>query len=217
MMMRRVLGSMALAVTLACTALPAAEAAAPALKKLSLTSYTMTVGAPDAPATVCDYNEIHCGYLGVEATFAGLNRLPRPAGAYGPPEAGLYGAVEVTRVYGCQTDAGQRLHRYDTRVSETASLNTRRGSGLRFPRTGDTVTATTYAFLTDAQPGNCPAGTTPMIYKLVAKQVQLELDAYVPEIPDGRYRAPYRGQWLGAVPAPTVPAPTVTTSTVTTS
>lgn len=203
-MMRRVLGSVALAATLALTALPATSAAAtPAPKKLSLSSYTVTIGAPDAPATVCDYNQIHCGSVAVQATFAGLDRLPRPAGEVGPPEAGLYGTVQVTRVYGCQNDAGKRLHRYDTTVTETATMNTRRGSGLKFPRTGDTVTATTYAFLADAQPGNCPAGTTPMIYKLVAKKVTLELDSYVDEIPDGSYRAPYRGQWTGVVPTPT--------------
>lgn len=202
-MMRRVLGSMALATVMAVTFTPTAAQAAPTPKKLTLNSYTVTITPPESPATVCDYDRINCGYIAVSATFAGLDRFSRPTGEVGPPEGNLSGTVEVTRVYGCQNADGKRLHRYDTTVSETAQLNTRRGTGLRFPRTGDTVSSTTYAFLDDRQPGNCPAGTTPTTYKIVAKQVRLELDSYVDQIPGGSYRAPYRGQWTGAVPTPT--------------
>lgn len=201
--MRRVVSAVVMALTLGVVVQPAAEAAAPQPKRLTLSSYTVTVMAPDGPATVCDYNQTHCGYIAVQATFSGLSRVSLPVpGGY---EAGLGGSIEVTRVYGCQDARGKRLHRYDFTVSQTEGMNTRRGMPFQFPRTGDTVSATTYAFLTDNQPNNCPAGTTAMIYKITAKQARLDFSSYLPEIPSGTYRAPSRAQWVGAVPTPTAP------------
>jgi hypothetical protein len=196
--MRRVLGLLFLATTLGLAIQPAAAAAAPRPKQLTLTTTTVTIVAPDAPATVCDYNELHCGYINISATFSGLNKFPRPAG----PAGFLQGSVDVTRVYGCQSAAGKRLHRYDTRVSGTEGLNSRRGQPFLVPPTGDTLATNTYAFLTDRQPGNCPTGLTPMIYRIVATNVRLELVSNS-EIPSGTYKAPYRAQWIGAVPNPT--------------
>lgn len=196
MNIRRVIGSVALALTLGLIIQPAADAATRP-KQLPLTAYTVTVVAPDAPATVCDYNEIHCGYIGVSATFSGLDKFPRPTG----PAGFLQGSVDVTRVYGCQSATGKRLHRYDTKVSGTEGLNARRGQPFILPATGNTFTTSTFAFLTDRQPGNCPAGTTSMIYRIVATNVRLELVSYS-EIPSGTYKAPARAQWVGAVPNP---------------
>lgn len=183
---------------------PAMAEAAPAPKKLTLATYTATVGAPNAPAEVCDYNQINCGLLAVEATFTGLDRFPRPTGEVGPPEGGLYGSAEIRRTYGCASETGKRLHRYDETVTETVGLNTRRGTGFRVPRQGDTLgPVTTYAFFDDRQPGDCPAGTTPMTYKIVASKISLELDFYVDGLPAADYKAPARAQWVGAVPTPT--------------
>lgn len=199
-MVRRVFMSLLATVALLLGGQAVAEAAP--LRPLYLASYTITAGAPQAPATVCDYNWIMCGYVSVQATFAGLDRASwRPTGPAGP-EALLNGTVQVSRGYGCADSAGQRLRRYDRTVTETASLGLRRGAPVQFPRQGDTLTATTWAFLSDAQPGNCPAGTTPTMYKLVANNVHLELVSLVTES-TGSYRAPGRSQWTGAVPTPT--------------
>jgi hypothetical protein len=202
-MLRRVLGSMAIAVTLAVTSQPAAQAAATPTPELKLTSYKVGVASPKTPATVCDYNYIDCGMVAIEATFKGLNKLPRPAGEFGPPEAELSALAEVTRVYGCADVRGKRLRDYDRTVSETAVFGTRRNSGLKFPRTGDTVSGTTYAFLDDKQPGHCPAGTTAMTYKITAKAIEVSLYSYVSEIPSADYKVSRRAQWTGAVPTPT--------------
>jgi hypothetical protein len=202
--MRRVLGSMVAAVVLALTAQPAAAQAAPPVKKLSLSSYSVTITPPSAPGTVCDYNWFNCGFVSISASFDGLDRFPRPEGPIGSrPEGDLAGTIQVSRVYGCADASGKRLHRYDRTVSETAGIGSRRGTGFRIPRTGNTVHANSYAFLLDAQPHNCPAATTAMTYKLVVKQVRLELDMYVPEIPDGSYKVPSQVRWIGAVPTPT--------------
>ncbi|WP_111766226.1 hypothetical protein [Nakamurella deserti] len=205
---RSVLAASIAALLLGVVAPAAAEAApapapAPAPAKLTLASYTASVAAPEAPAELCDYNFLQCGYLTVEATFSGLDRFPRPAGEVGPPEGGLSGSAEIRRTYGCAAETGKRLHRYDTTVTETVGLNTRRGTGFTVPRTGDTLTATTYAFFDDRQPGNCPAGTTATTYKIVAKKIELELDFYVDGLPAATYKAPARAQWVGAVPTPT--------------
>ncbi len=204
-MMRRVLGSLGLSMVLAVTVQSVAQAApTSAANTLTPISHTLKVQPPDAPASVCDYNQINCGFVVVQVTFAGLDsNASRPTEpGYGPPEGNLSGTVDVTRVYGCQNANGKRLRTYDRTVVETVTLNTRRGSGFRFPRTGDTVTATTYAFLGDRQPGNCPAKTTAMMYKLVARHVQLELDSYVPGITGSTTPVKSRHAWSGAVPTP---------------
>ena len=181
---------------------PAVAEAAPAPKKLTLTSYTAAVEAPQAPAEVCDYNFINCGYLSVEATFSGLDRFPRPDGS-AIQDGGFSGTAEIRRTYGCENADGKRLRSYDRTVTETVGLNTRRGTGFRIPAEGDSFSTTTYAFFDDAQPGNCPDGTTAMTYKIVAKKIALELDFYDNALPDATYTAPARAQWVGAVPAPT--------------
>lgn len=202
-MTRRVLVSLAATLALLLGGTGAAEAAR--LRPLWLANYTITAGAPDAPATQCDDNWIMCGYVSVEATFAGLNRASwRPGPDVPPrPEASLDGTVQVSREYGCQNSAGKRLRTYDRTVSETANLGLRRGIPISFPREGDTVKATTWAFLADRQPRNCPAGTTPMMYRLTAKNVTLKLTSYVNGTTTGSYRAPGRSVWVGAVPTPT--------------
>lgn len=200
---RRSLVSVLLAVGVGLT-VPAVAEAAPVPQELTLTSYTATVVGPNAPAEVCDYSQINCGYLAVQATFSGLDRFARPTDPIGPPEGGFSGSAQVRREYGCADAGGKRLHRYDRSVTEVVGLNTRRGSGFKIPRTGDTLTSTTYAFLADLQPGNCPAGTTATTYKIVATKIQLALDFYVEGFPDATYKAPARAQWVGAVPAPLV-------------
>lgn len=200
-MIRRVFVSLAATAALLLGGMGVAEAAP--LKPLSLAKYTITAGAPEAPATVCDYNWIMCGYVSVEATFGGLNRASwRPTDGDGGPELSVNGTAQVTREYGCQNAAGKRVRKYDRTVTETAGLGLRRGFPISFPRTGDTVTATAWAFLADRQPRNCPAGTTAMMYRLVAKHVHLELTSYVNGA-TGTYSAPGRSQWIGAVPTPT--------------
>lgn len=201
-MVRRVFMSLLAIVALLLGGQAVAEAAP--LRPLWLANYTVSVWAPVAPASQCDYNWINCGTVAVQATFAGVDRASwRPTGDPMGPEGNLSGTVQVSREYGCQNAAGKRLRSYDRTVTETAYLNTRRGTGFTFPRTGDTVTATTYAFLSDRQPGNCPAGTTAMTYKIVAKQTRLELSSYLNGVTSGTYVAPARGVWVGAVPTPT--------------
>jgi hypothetical protein len=68
------------------------------------------------------------------------------------------------------------------------------------PETGDTVTAQTYAFLSDAQP-RCPAGTIGMTYSVRAHGARLDLTT-TGFAPDHSYRAPGRDRWDGRVPSP---------------
>lgn len=208
-MVRRFLTCAGLAVAMVFGAATLAEATP--LKPLRLANYTISVQPPVAPAVACTYQFINCGYVAITATFSGLDRARwRPTDDQpGPPQGNLSGTAQVSRVYGCANTKGKRLRGHDRTVTETVSLNTRQGTGLRFPATGDTVTATTYAFLADRQPGNCPAGTTAMTYKMVASHTQLELDSYIDGFATGTYRAPGRAQWIGAVatPVPAVDSP----------
>lgn len=201
-MFRRFFACAALTAALA-IGTPAVAEAAP-VKPLRLASYTVRVLPPVAPAFACTYQLINCGYVEVNATFSGLDRASwRPTDDEpGPPQGNLSGTTRITRVYGCANAAGKRLRSYDRTVTETVDLNTRQGSGIRFPGSGDTFTRTTYAFLDDNQPGNCPAGTTATTYKIVASHTQLELDVYINDFAVGTYRAPGCGKWIGAVPTP---------------
>jgi len=203
-MIRRALAASAAIMGLLLGGVGVGVAEAAPLKPLRLASYTVAVLPPVAPAFACTYNFINCGFVAVTATFSGLDRAPwRPTDDQpGPPQGNLSGTTDVSRVYGCADAAGKRLRSDDRTVTETVNLNTRQGTGLRFPATGDTVTATTYAFLDDHQPGQCPAGTTAMTYKIVASHTRLELDSYLDGFATGTYRAPARAQWIGAVAAP---------------
>lgn len=177
-------------------------AQAAASPPLPLKSYAVQVNAPTSPATACDDNQINCGWIEVTATFGGLNAHPRPAGPGGGPEGGLSGTLQVERSYGCQS-GGRRLAGYDRTVTESAFVNSRHGTGFSVPRGGDTLTTTSYVFLDDKQPHNCPAGTTPMTYRIITRYLQLDLDFYVDGIPDGSYIVANRTSWSGAVPTPT--------------
>ncbi|WP_420121981.1 hypothetical protein [Nakamurella sp.] len=198
-MIRRILLSLLATIALLLGGASIAEAAP--LKPLYLAKATISTGVTEYPVPVCDYNSFSCGYVSVAATFAGLNRAPwRPTGPE-YPEALLNGTVQVSRDYGCADSSGKRLRQYDRTVNETAQLGVRRGAPVPFPREGDTVTITTWAFLSDSQPGNCPAGTTPTMYKLVAKHAKLELVSLVTDT-TGTYCASGRSQWVGAAPTP---------------
>lgn len=197
-MIRRILLSLLATIALLLGGATIAEAAP--LKPLYLANSTISTGVTEYPVPTCDYNFFSCGYVYVQATFAGLNRA-----SWRPTEEGLDalldGTVEISRDYGCADSTGKRLRKYDRTVNGTASLGVRRAMPVSFPKEGDTVTITTWAFLSDAQPGNCPAGTTPRLYKLVAKHAKLELISLVTQS-TGTYRAPGRSVWVGAAATP---------------
>lgn len=183
-----------------------AQAAQPA--PLVLSSYVIQVAAPNAPATKCDTgSELHCGYVSVAASFSGLSGRSRAGSDFYDGE--LTGIVHVVRTYGCQSTSGHRRKKYDRVVALDVPLETRRSTGFHVPAEGDQLNITTFAFLLDAQPGNCPPHTQAMTYKIKASHVRLMLTSYVPSIPSAAYSAPGQAKWKGAVPTPTAPtAPT---------
>lgn len=170
-------------------------------KRLKLASSSVTVAAPVSPADACDYVQINCGAVAITTTFSGLTGRSRPT------EPGVNGALSgtahIVRSYGCESGEGRRLHRYDRRSDETAVVNMRRGTGFHIPAQGDKMTVITYAFLTDLQPGNCPAGTTPMTYSIKADHVRLQLVSTWASVPSADYSVRGRAEWRGAVPTPT--------------
>lgn len=181
----------------------ASSAASTTSTRLYLTEYTISLVGPKAPAHNCDTFGWDCGYVAVTATFGGLNRLStRPQFVEGAMHARLMGTVQVSRTYGCQSATGFRRHGFDRTVTESVRLDNRRGIGFAIPPDGDTVGSVTFGYFPDRQPGNCPAGTTAMTYRIVAKQTRLELNSYVDQIASHTYGAPGRGQWIGAVPTP---------------
>ena len=184
-------------------------AQAATVKPLRLADYAITISAPPAtPGSVCNTGQqLDCGSVNVEATFSGLKGRARPAG--GGPQGDLTGSVQVTRVYGCQSGEGRVLTRYTRRVEETVALGTRMDTGYSIPVQGDTLTSTTFAFLPDSQPGNCPAGSRATTYSIRANHVRLVLDSYSASIPDAKYAAPGSARWFGAAPAPVRIAPIV--------
>lgn len=200
-----------LAISLATlTALPAAAstASAPSSRPLRLANYSVTVSGP--PATIpqqtsgaaCDVgSRLYCGSVAISATFSGLGNRARPANP-GPPTINLKGTVNVTRTYGCTNGSGRVVHRLNRTVRETAELNTRRAMGTSIPPTGDTLTMTTYAFLLDKQPSNCPPGLKPVNTSIVASGAKLVLDSYFESVPDATYNAPRRAAWFGVAPTP---------------
>jgi hypothetical protein len=196
-----------LAISLATlTAVPAA-AAAPAPRPLRLANYTISVAGP--PSTIpaqtsgaaCDQgSRLYCGSVAITAVFSGLNNRARPQSP--APSVNLRGTVTVTRGYGCTDRAGRINHRFDRIVRESAPLNTRRANGASIPPTGDTLTLTTYAFLTDRQPFNCPSGYKAVNTAIVAEGAKLVLDSYFESVPTARYDAPRRAVWTGIAPTP---------------
>lgn len=203
-MVRRILVAAGLVLAVMLAGQSVVQAAPPGAKSLWLANYTVSVNPPSEPVSECIYSTFNCGVVVVRATFGGLNRISgRPAGGSpGPSEGNLMGTTQVARTYGCQDASGKRLRSYDRTVAETVELDTRRSSGFFFPPTGDTVEVYTFGYLTDGQPGNCPAGTTAMTYKIVAKQTRLQLISSIDAIAGRTYCAPARAQWVGAVPAP---------------
>jgi hypothetical protein len=179
-----------------------AAACTPKPRPLVLSSYTVVVSPPANKPNGCDYYAVSCGDAGVQATFRGLAGRDRSGSTSTRNDGDLVGTIRVTRVYGCANAAGRRLHRYDRRVIKTNSMDTRIGSGYLLPAKGNTFKSSTYAFLDDAQPHNCPTGTTAMIYKLIARHAVLTLKSTVPSIPVHTYRAPGVARWVGAVAAP---------------
>lgn len=193
------------------TAVPAA-AAPPAAssstaRPLRLANYTVTVYGPPSSipqqtsGAACDLgSRLYCGYVAISATFSGLGARARPQTP--APSINLLGSVSVTRTYGCTTSNGRLVHRFDRVVRESVPLNTRRANGTSIPPTGDTLTITTYAFLLDRQPFNCPAGLNPVTTSIVASGAQLKLDSYFESVPDATYNAPRRAAWYGIAPTP---------------
>ena len=106
-MIRRTLLSLLATIALLLGGASIAEAAP--LKPLYLAKSTISTGVTDYPVPVCDYNFFSCGYVSVEATFAGLNRASwRPTGSDGL-DALLNGTVDISRQYGCADSTGKRL------------------------------------------------------------------------------------------------------------
>ena len=175
----------------------------------NLEAYSISVGPPVAvePGSAgdrCSYNETNCGVVAVELHLSGFDQLPQPDGL---PRNALSGTARVTRVYGCESEGGRRLHRYDRRVSALESLNTRRGAGFPVAEAGETITAQTFAFLGDRQPGNCPAGTQAMTYRISASDVQLDLVVYSSPATERSYALRGRSTWRGAIPTVALTAP----------
>lgn len=192
-MMRRVLGSAVLALLLVLTVQPAAEAA-PA-KQLKLVSFTVTISPGDSETPNCDPTQAgHCGYLTTQAVFKGLGKYPRSAETV-YSAGNLNGSIEVTRTYGCRDANGKRLHRYDQKVFTTEGLTNYRGGGFNIPATGDTLTSINYVFLQDRLPADCPAGTTPALYKITTGKAQLTLEFRVPGFTNGAYRTSTHAKW----------------------
>jgi hypothetical protein len=196
-----------LAISLATLTTVPAAASAPAPRPLRLAGYTITVAGP--PSTIprqqsgaaCDQgSRLYCGSVAITATFSGLNNRARPQSP--APSVNLRGTVGVWRTYGCANRAGQVNHRFDRTVRESASLNTRRANGASIPATGDTLKLTTYAFLTDRQPFNCPVGYKAVNTKIVAKGAKIVLDSYFESVPTATYNAPRRAAWSGIAPTP---------------
>jgi hypothetical protein len=190
----------------ALTAVPA-SASAPAPRALRLANYTTTVSGP--PATIpgppsdpaCnDGSLLYCGIIAINATFSGLGNRARPQTP--APSINLLGSVSVTRTYGCTNAAGRLQYRFNRVVRESAPLNTRRGFGTSIPTTGDTLAITTFAFLRDRQPFNCPPGMTAVNTSIVASGASLQLDSYFESVPDATYKAQRWAAWFGIRPTP---------------
>jgi hypothetical protein len=196
-----------LAISLAALTAAPASASAPAPRALRLANYTVSVTGP--PTTIpgpphdseCnDGSILYCGIISISATFSGLGNRARP---HTPePNINLMGSVSVLRTYGCTNQGGRVQHRFDRVVREVAPLNTRRAFGTRIPETGDTLGMTTFAFLRDRQPLNCPPGLKAVNTSIVAMGAKLQLNSYFESVPDATYKAPRWAAWFGIRPTP---------------
>jgi hypothetical protein len=212
-MLRRLSASAVLAAVLfAVTAVPASAAdAAPALAApLTLTSYTVGVaGPPETAATLtsapnCDSRQrINCGFVVLEASFAGLTDSPRTQRQIQGQAGYLGGTINVTRTYGCQNPGGKLVHRFDRTVTETLSLAPRGAGGFTIPATGNTLSTGVFAFLPDSQPGNCPKNFIPVNTSIVASGAKLIVTSSAPlSFGSGDYDAPKSASWYGVRPTP---------------
>ncbi|PPK98117.1 hypothetical protein CLV92_102270 [Kineococcus xinjiangensis] len=191
-------GTAALLLAVGMVPAQASSAAAP----LRLQEVEVVAGAPHADATYCDHIMIDCGYVGVHATFSGLSGRVSSQDSWEERQGYVTGSARVSRVYGCESAEGVRLGHLDTTVSENVRLGPRRGMTFTLPTDADTVPAEAYAFLEDAQPRNCPAGTQPMMYELRVQRVALTMNSSLRTVPSAEYRVKGRDRWQGAVPTP---------------
>jgi hypothetical protein len=179
-----------------------AQAATPAPH---LDTYTVNIIQPTAPdpdhIVGCTNQVFNCGYVSVAATFSNLEMLSTGSSTN---DGNLQGTARLTRVYGCQTPSGRRLHRYDRRVVETAVFNTRNGFGFRLEPGQQTLNVVTYDFLSDAQPGNCPSWTQATQYSMKVDRLELNLiDFGVDPVAQYDYRV--RGTWIWRGAVATIP------------
>lgn len=205
-MVTRTAALAALALTLALGAPPAqADTTAPAPLTLDSYSFRASVSSPPKGQPVtCDRNNfVYCGFVSVDVVLSGFDGRERP----GPTEyqypLSTTGEVDVTRVYGCATAKGRRLHRFDTRVVQRdVAIQNRRNIPYPVPAE-DSRQFGAYALLADAQPGNCPRGTKPRLYRLVAENAELTLESTWAGIPASTtYEIPGRACWRGAARTP---------------
>lgn len=198
--MRRISALTVLVVLLSSWALPADAGTG----RLRLTSSTVTPVVqlqPDAPVLCDAANFFACGYVDVEAAFSGLAGRALPGPGDDPRLLNAGGTASIARTYGCRTAAGKRVRRYDRTVREDVTMNTRRGIPLMLPEE-DPLQVQVYAFLLDAQPGDCPAGTEARMYRFTVRDVTVELESRWPSVPSSTYRIRGRAVWNGSVPTP---------------
>lgn len=185
---------------------PPARADAPApVEAPQLRAYSIDISPPTPPSPPpfnrCDGDNLnYCGVVAIQATFSGVAGLPRPTTSF--PNTDLNGSARVRRDYGCESPAGRRLRKHDRRVAAIEPVTTRRGFGFLLPPEGDEVTATAYALLRDRQPGNCPAGTRPMTYKLTVSRVRLTFELKGDQPATWNYALQGYAVWSGAVALP---------------
>lgn len=189
----------------AVAALPAQAEAAP---QPQLDSYVVTIAQPLAPTPPalagCDQNLVNCGLLSVSTRFSHLEGLTTDDDQLFA-QSNLEGTARFTRIYGCQTRSGHRVHKYDRKVVDKAAfLNTRRGMGFRIEPGSTTVDVTAYHFPPDAQPGNCPAKLQATQYALKISHLGLDLVDRGPD-PDVKYHFELSGTWIWRGAVATIP------------
>jgi len=196
----------ALVTTLALSA-PAAHADTTAPTPLTLDRVSIEVSVDTPPGgepVICDRNNhVYCGFIAINLELSGLDGRERPGPDDYPWPLSTSGTADVTRVYGCETSSGRRLHRYDTKVVERGTeLINRRNIPYPVP-TDDTFEGAVFGLLPDAQPGDCPRGTSPRLYRLVAKHAEITLESQWAGIPASTtYAVRGPARWDGSAPTP---------------